>query len=190
MRRIIMKRNSHLITTAMAAVILLGLLNLSGARAADKPEFSRTTIDMGVVVKDIGKAVKFYTEAIGFSETKGFSVPADFAADAGLTYNKPLEIRVLRLGDGEEATKLKLMEVPGADSKKSDNEYIHSQLGFRYITIFVTDTNAAMARLKKAGVEPITKAPLPLPKGLPEGVFLTVVRDPDGNLVELVGPKG
>ena len=42
---------------------------------------------------------------------------------------------------------------------------------------------------KKAGVKAITKSPLPLPKGLPEGIFLTIVRDPDGNMVELVGPK-
>ena len=37
-------------------------------------------------------------------------------------------------------------------------------------------------RAKKAGVKP-------LPKGLPQGVYLTIVRDPDGNLIELLGPK-
>jgi catechol 2,3-dioxygenase-like lactoylglutathione lyase family enzyme len=62
-------------------------------------------------------------------------------------------------------------------------------LGFSYLTIVVNDTNAALARLKKAGVKPIAKTPVELPKNLAPGVFLTVVRDPDGNLVELVGPK-
>ena len=46
-----------------------------------------------------------------------------------------------------------------------------------------------MARLEKAGVKPLAKGPVALRSPLPEGVFLSVVRDPDGNLVELVGPK-
>ena len=74
-------------------------------------------------------------------------------------------------------------------SKKVDHRHIHSSLGFSYLTIVVKDTTAAVARAKKAGVRPIAKGPVPLPKGLPQGVYLTIVRDPDGNLIELVGPK-
>jgi hypothetical protein len=81
------------------------------------------------------------------------------------------------------------MEVPGTKSKKSNNEYIHSQLGFRYLTIFVTDIGDAEARLKQAGVKPIAKTPKKLPKALSEDLHLIIVRDPDGNLVELLGPK-
>jgi catechol 2,3-dioxygenase-like lactoylglutathione lyase family enzyme len=80
------------------------------------------------------------------------------------------------------------MEVPGVRSKKSDNTFIHSQLGYSYITIRIKDTEAAVQRLKKAGVKPEGKGPAALPKSLGEGVFLTVVKDPDGNIVELVGP--
>jgi len=174
---------------AIAAAALLAAICASSVRAEDKSEFARPTIDLGMVVSDVGRSVKFYTEAIGFKEVQGFAVPGDFAGDAGLTYNKPLDVHVLVLGEGDGATKLKIMQIKDTESKKSDNEYIHSQLGYRYITIFVADTNAAVARLKKAGAKSIAKHPLPLPKGLPEGVFLTVVRDPDGNLVELVGPK-
>jgi len=152
-------------------------------------EFARTTIDLGVVVSDVEKSVEFYTKAIGFTEVKGFSVTADLAADGGLTARQPLDIRVLVLGEEKTATRLKLMEVPGVDSKKSDNSFIHSQLGYSYLTISINDTNAAMARLTKAGVEPIAKCPVELPENLAPGVFLTVVRDPDGNIVELVGPK-
>ena len=100
-----------------------------------------------------------------------------------------LKVRVLVLGDGDKATKLKLMEFPNDKPKKNDNEFVNSELGFRYLTLFTTDTAAAIKRLDKAGVKPLGKGPLPLPKGFPEGVFLTLVRDPDGNMVELVGPK-
>jgi len=152
-------------------------------------EFARTTIDLGVCVSDINKSAKFYTEAIGFKEIDGFSVPADFCKESGLTDSKQLDIRVFVLGDDESATKIKLMQVPGTQPKKSDNSYVHSQYGFRYLTLMINDTSAALKRLDKAGVKPVAKGPVPLPAGLPQGVFLTVVQDPDGNLVELVGPK-
>ncbi len=173
---------------ARIATVILVLLLGTAVRAEDS-EFARQTIDIGVVVSDIEKAVDFYTNAIGFKELDGFKVPADFATDSGLTQNQPLDIRVLALGEEESATRLKLMQLPGVKSKKSDNTVIHSQLGVSYITIFVTDTNAALARLKKAGVAVAAKGPVELPKGFPAGVYLTVVKDPDGNIVELVGPK-
>jgi lactoylglutathione lyase len=152
---------------------------------AKKNEFASATIDIGTVVADLDKSVRFYTEAIGFKEITGFEVPGEFAKDVGLTSGKNLKVRVLVLGDGPTAAKLKLMEMSSEKPKKNENEYIHSQLGFRYLTIFVSDTNAAMERLKKAGVKTLGKTPA----ALPDKAFLTIVRDPDGNLVELIGPK-
>ncbi len=99
-------------------------------------------------------------------------MPAEFCADAGLTDNLELDIRVLVLGDGDGATKLKLMAVPGAANRKSDNSFIHSQLGYRYLTIYVADADATLARLKKAGVKPLAKGPVPLPPGFPAGMTL------------------
>lgn len=140
-------------------------------------------------MSDIENSLKFYKEAIGFREVPGFGVPGDFAKDVGLTDGAALEIKVLVLGEGDGATKLKLMQLPGVESKKSDNRHIHSQLGFSYLTIVVKSTDDALARLAKAGVEPIAKGPLALPANLNPELALTIVRDPDGNLVELVGPK-
>jgi hypothetical protein len=47
----------------------------------------------------------------------------------------------------------------------------------------------AVARLEKAGVKPLAKCPLALQKSPSSQTYLTVFRDPDGNLIELVGPK-
>lgn len=176
-------------TLALAFLILTTGIIQAEDKKSDSA-FARSTMDLGVVVSDVDKAVAFYTKAIGFTEVEGFSVPGKFCKDAGLTNGKPLTIRVLVLNKGEDtATKLKLMTVPGVKTKKSDNKFIHSQAGFSYLTIFIKDTEAALARLKKAGVKPIAKGPARLPKDLsPDPVFLTVVRDPDGNLIELVGP--
>jgi len=171
--------------------LVLALLACSAlpCLAAEPAAFPRTTIDLGCVVSDLDASVRFYTEGIGFRELQGFSVEPPLATDAGLTDAKPLDIRVLTLGDGESATKLKLMHVAGTEPRKGDNEFIHSHIGFRYLTIVVADTDAALARLSKLGVKPIAKSPIALPDHLGKGLFLTCVRDPDGNLVELIGPR-
>ncbi len=171
------------------AAVLFAALVAGLARAEEAGEFASPTIDLGVVVSDVAKSVKFYTEAVGFTEQQGFKVDGPYTVTVGLTEDgEDLDIHVLTLGEGPGATKLKLMQFKKTP-KADDNKAINSQLGFRYLTIFVSDTNAALARLKKAGVSTVAKSPQTLPKGLPQDVYLTLVRDPDGNIVELVGPK-
>ncbi len=177
------------VAAMLGSVVLAGGWYATRAeKATGKGEFARDTIDLGVVVSDLDAAVKFYTQAIGFREIEGFSVDADFCTDAGLTDHQKLDIRVLVLDDVPSATRLKLMEVPGVKSKKGDNAFIHAQLGYSYLTIQVADGPRALKRLKTAGVKPIAKGPVPLPAELGPGLALTVVRDPDGNLIELIGP--
>ena len=174
----------------MVALLVAPMLAAATAvHAAEPVTFPRTTIDLGTVVSDLDKSVRFYTEGIGFRELKGFDVSGDLAAAAGLTDSKPLSIRVLVLGEGPEATKLKLMQVAGTSPRTGDTDFIHSHTGFRYLTIMVADTNAAVERLAKLGVKPLAKTPLALPESLAPGMALTCVRDPDGNIVELVGPR-
>ncbi len=173
--------------------------SISALNAAEI-EFTRKVIDLGVVVNDVEKAAKFYKEAIGFTELDGFSVSAEFATDAGLTNGHELNIRVMVLGNNPQATRIKLMEIPGAKPSKpvqpsgsasqpGEKTFIHTRLGFSYLTIFVADTSKALDRLKKAGVKPLAKGPIPLPGQSADGVHLTLVKDPDGNFIELIGPK-
>lgn len=171
---------------SLACALALGLASLGSVQAQ---EFLSPTIDLGVVVSDIEKSALFYTKAIGFKEQKGFSVPAEFAAKAGLTDSKMLDIRVFTLGEGPGATKLKLMEIKGAKAAPVKNAFIESQFGFRYLTIMVADTTASVEKAKAAGVKPIANGTVAIPKDIAEGMYLTILKDPDGNFVELVGPK-
>lgn len=166
-----------------------GLTGSGEFSAPAKSDFAKTTIDLGMVVGDLARSVQFYTEAIGFKEIAPFAVAGPLGADVGLTDGRPLSIRVLVLGEGETATRLKLMAFPASKIKTNDNQYIHSELGFRYLTIYVADQAAAMARLKKAGVKPLAKGTVPIPADIAPGLTLSVVRDPDGNLVELISPQ-
>lgn len=187
----------NLLETAMKLpVLLLVSLCLIGAvvptqaiSAPPEGDFSRTTIDIGIMVADIERSVGFYTKAVGFKEVRGFQATGQFTGDAGLTDHKDVKVRVLVLGDGPTATRLKLLEIPLAIPKTGDNQFIHSQFGFRYLTIGVNDMTAAVARLEKAGVKPLGKCPLALPSAVSSNGWLTVFRDPDGNVLEFVGPK-
>lgn len=155
------------------------------AAAGAKSDFARTTIDIGIVVSNVEKTAQFYKNALGFTEIPGFDITADKGRDTGLTDSRAFSVRVLVPANEPNATRIKLIEFPDAPGRKIDNRFIHSSLGVRYLTILVSDTNAAVERAKKAGVTPI-KEPYQLS---PSGSYLTLLRDPDGNIIELVGPK-
>ena len=175
----------HLFSLALAVLTAAS----TGAAIAAEASFPRSTIDLGTVVSDLEKSVAFYTKGVGFRQLESFDVSAEIAANAGLTDAKPLSIRVLALGEGPEATKLKLMQVVGTQPRTGDTAFIHSHTGFRYLTIMVNDTDEALARLAAIGVKPLAKSPVALPAELAPGMFLTCVKDPDGNVVELIGPR-
>ncbi len=178
-----MKRMPRFLPSYLAVAVLCGFATPEFV-SAEESEFSRQSIDLGVVVGDIDKSMEFYVDGIGFQKVGGFTA-GQVAEDAGLTDGVSLEITMLALGKDKTASKLKLMQAKGRSPKTSDQKLIHSTLGISYITIFVTDQNATLARLKKLGVEPLAKGPV----HLNGGTYLTVVKDPDGNFVELVGPK-
>jgi len=158
----------------------------SAAARGDKSAFSRTTIDLGMVVSDVEKAAAFYKNALGFKEVPGFDVSAKMGAGSGLTDGHGFRVRVFILKIESTATKIKLIEFPKVPSKKVDHRFIHSSLGYSYLTIFVSDTTAAVERARKAGAVFVKDEPYRLSNG---DRYLTLVRDPDGNIIELVGPK-
>ena len=176
-----MKKRTILI--ACVGCLALCLVAWAAGAGGVKVGFSRSTIDLGMVVSDVEKAAKFYTEAIGFTEVQGFEVSAELAGDSGLTDYKPFKVRVFVLAEEDTATRLKIMEVPGAGSKKVDNQFISSSLGYSYLTLLVSDMGAAVERAKQAGVQPVKP-----PYNLGGDNYLTLVKDPDGNIVEFVGP--
>ena len=152
--------------------------------------FSSQTIDLGVVVTDIHKSLEFYKNVVGFTEKDGFEVRGDFPKKVGLTDGTPLKIHVLTLGDEEKATKLKLMQVTSIKPARTIKQpYIHTITGFSYLTIFVKDVDIVLKNAHKKGYKPYAQSPQTLPKGLPQDVCLLMLKDPDGNFVEIVGPN-
>ena len=181
--------------TWIRAVAFVGLtlaafaLGSFANQKADSPaKFSTNTIDLGMACSNIDKSLKFYKDVLGFTEAPGFKVPGQYSEDAGLANKHELDVHVLVLGQGDGATKLKLMQFKTAPGAQVDNTFVHSSYGFRYLTLFVSNLNASVEHANKNGGKLVGKTPLPLPEGFPGGLGLAIYRDPDGNMVELVGP--
>ena len=171
-------------TLLLAAVC--GFLVSSVANAQEeKPVFSSPTVDLGIVVGDMDASVKFYTEALGAKEVKGFTASAEKASAFGLTDNLEAVIRVFVLGEGPGATKLKLMSFPESKPAKPDQKFIHSTIGVSYLTLRVTDMDVALKRLADSKIKLLGKTP----SNLSGNMYLTTVQDPDGNFIELIGPR-
>lgn len=177
---------------AAAALVVCGLR--SGTEAADagpaESAFASTTIDLGTAVSDLKKSIAFYRDVVGFKELASFDVTPAMAEDSGLcAADRPFHVQIMVLGDEKTATKLKLFEFAPPKPEPNANTFVHSSLGFRYLTIFVKDIDAAVANAAKHGVKPLAKGPVAVPESIAKGIWLAVVKDPDGNFVEFVGPK-
>jgi len=154
------------------------------ARAADT-ESSKPIIDIGMVVKDSDRTARFLTNVIGFKEVRGFPATSDLGKKIGLLNGQATQVRVFVLEDVAQATRLKVLAFPDAPGKQADQAYIHSTLGFRYLTLYVKDINRVLERVKKTGLSPLGESPVEISAG----TWLLTVKDPDGNFIELIGPR-
>jgi catechol 2,3-dioxygenase-like lactoylglutathione lyase family enzyme len=171
---------------AFAALLLtIGHPALAPLVTAAEGEFSRPVIDIGMVVKDSARTAEFLTNVVGFKEVRGFSVNAEVSRKIGLVDGYPAEVRVFMLEGTEPATRIKVLSFPKAQGKQADQAFIHSTLGFRYLTLYVADMNQILARLKKASVPTLGETPMEMGAG----TWLVAIKDPDGNFIEFVGPR-
>ncbi len=169
-------------------ITLLAFLSLSIlARSESENNYVTGVIDYGIIVRDIEKSVSFY-ESIGLVKINQFGVPAKLTGDAGLTDYKALDVVMMSASGDDTDTKIKLMQLPGKH-KKQDQTYIDSTFGMSYQTLFVKDINATVKTLKQNDIAIMAKGPVDLTSAGFTDVFLILIRDPDGNIIEFVGPK-
>ncbi len=146
-------------------------------------EFSSNTIGVGVVVTDIEKSLDFYINVIGMKKVGEFDVDGEFGKISGLSNGIPFHVDVLKLEDQPGANQWKLMSF-GKEAGHPASRHIQDDTGMQYITISVTSLAPFLKRIKKHNVELLGDTPVPL--GTDNHFVL--VRDPDGTIIELIGP--
>lgn len=163
--------------------VLAAAALLCARATAESTEFTSETISIGVVVADVEKSVEFYTKVIGMKKTGGFSVDSAGGKRTGLTDGVPVKITVLKLGDSKTATEWKLMSF-GKPASHPKQKHLQDDTGMQYITLHVKALKPILERIKANDVKLLGETPF-LMGGT---TYFTLVQDPDGTFVELIGP--
>jgi catechol 2,3-dioxygenase-like lactoylglutathione lyase family enzyme len=128
---------------------------------------------VGLTVTDIDRSQAWYGEALGFELQLAFELPGDVRG------------AMLRAAGG---ARVELFEVPGAAPGMSgaDPPAAMRMTGFGHVAFETDDLEGTYARVLDAGAGAVWA-----PRQSPEpGRRMAFIHDPDGNLIELIGPEG
>jgi glyoxylase I family protein len=128
-------------------------------------ELTKDSIDLGIVVSDIDASLAFYRDLLGFIPDGEMPMPG------GGTMHRLLCGTSL----------IKLVETDAPPPAVAPRGGIQGATGYRYWTITVANLEQLTADCAAAG----HKVPVPVTVLRP-GVMISIVEDPDRNLVEFV----
>ena len=141
---------------------------------------------INIVVADVGRSVKFYTEVLGFTQTREACLEGGWIERiVGLRGVKARVAYVVAPG-GEPRIELLCYESPPGATVAENSRA--NTVGLRHIALRVDDMAVTVARLRAAGVTLFSE-----PVRVPGGVVrhdagektLVYFLDPDGVIVEL-----
>jgi predicted enzyme related to lactoylglutathione lyase len=126
---------------------------------------SNRSIDAGIVTRNLGTMLAFYQDLLGLETEDILGLPG-----GGIMHR-------LRAGD----SLIKLLDLSVLPTEQAKTGGIVAASGLRYLTIQVSNLEQATNEIKAAGNEVLTHC-----KALRPGVVISIVQDPEGNLLELV----
>jgi catechol 2,3-dioxygenase-like lactoylglutathione lyase family enzyme len=133
-----------------------------------------TAHHVGVTVSDLDRAVEFYRDVLDLEVLARFSVGGEaFAAGVGIE-GASADFAHLDAGDA----RLELVSYTPEDTAREDAQL--NQPGATHVGLSVDDLDAVYEGLPD-DVEPISE-----PQTTESGTTIMFVRDPEGNLVELL----
>ncbi|MET0146135.1 MAG: VOC family protein [Ilumatobacteraceae bacterium] len=127
---------------------------------------TKDSIDLGIVVSDGAAALAFYRDTLGIPDT-------------GETMLMPGGGTMYRLQCG--SSLLKLVAPGTAPTEHAVRGGITAATGHRYVTLTIDNLEEVTAACAEAGYAVI----VPIREARP-GITISMVEDPDGNIVELL----
>lgn len=125
-------------------------------------EPAKDSLDLGILVSDIEKSLRFYRDLLGLTYVE--KIPVWFGT-----------MHRLRFGSSD----FKLIDPDTVPPKGAVG--LEKQLGFRYVTFVVKNLSEICSELQARSVEFTVPE-----KVLRPGTRIAMVKDPDGNIVEFV----
>ncbi len=178
---------SRAVSRNLAGAALALALGIGAARAdvgpATKPDADGLILaNVTISVADLDKSAKFY-QALGFEEGDQHEVPGAVAKALGSeAANAKLAIRFMK----RDGVVLELVHLdPSPNTKASQGTA--AQLGLAHIAFRVDDVDRVAKLIKDNGGGTVDKNRTKL--GAPgQGVDILFCTDPDGTMMEIVGP--
>jgi catechol 2,3-dioxygenase-like lactoylglutathione lyase family enzyme len=126
---------------------------------------------VGHCVSDLARAQAFYEDVLGFAEARRLEVPDD-AAGPFLRVDPPVGLTAVYLQRGDFVLELLHFDRPGNPPARRG---VFNEPGLTHFSVSVDDVAATVARAAELGAEVLVDSPMG-----------AIVRDPDGQLVELL----
>ncbi len=134
----------------------------------------RLCCHIGLCVTDLARSKRFYCELLGFSHDRDFHQAAE-SATSFLRLDPPADLTAVYLTLGEFQLELLHYSSPGTDGARARQM---NETGLTHISLVVPDIAAIVARVRDYGGEVFSQM----------GDVAAILRDPDGQIVELVTP--
>jgi len=131
---------------------------------------------IGTCVGDLVRAADFYRDVFGFVEHNRLEIPDGVAAKL-LRVPEPVGLTAVYLTLGDTVLELLHFDRPGNDPQRDRSL---TEPGLTHISLTVDDLEATCAKVVEYGGEVLEDTNM--------GGFAVFVRDPDGQLLELLPP--
>ena len=131
---------------------------------------------VGHSVADLDRSVRFYTQVFGFAERNRMAIP-DGAASKLLRVTRPVGLTAVYLVLGDAVLELLHFDRPGNAPAR---ERAFTEPGLTHLSITVDDVAATCDLVRHHGGEVLEDTDM--------GGFAILVRDPDGQVLELLPP--
>jgi catechol 2,3-dioxygenase-like lactoylglutathione lyase family enzyme len=145
---------------------------------------------INLVVSDLDRSVKFYTELLGFKKTNSVHLEGEWIESIVGLKGVVADVVFIVAPAGEPKVELLCYKSPIGDSIPSNS--LANTVGLRHIALRVDDIQAASKKLKDAGVKLLSE-PIAVPTTVvaknPVRKTLCYFHDPDGALLEIAEYK-
>lgn len=131
---------------------------------------------VGHHVTDLDRSIHFYREVFGFEERSRLQIP-DAVASKLLRVPEPVGLTAVYLGLGDAVLELLHLDRPGNEPPR-DRSF--AEPGLTHLSLTVDDVAATCAAVRSHGGEVLEDTDM--------GGFAILVRDPDGQVLELLPP--